>query len=109
MSRAKIRVFVDPTFLVDEVVTSVVVGQQVCRPLLRGGTVEMPCLVSSFRTLSVEGGFSPKGRGSHGLLIASFTTLSISSSAGCRSPTFTVFPLFGFCMAPKQSEACCVI
>ena len=41
----------------------------------------MPCLESSDSTLSVEGGFSPKGNGNHGLLIASLTTLSISSSA----------------------------
>lgn len=50
-------------------------------PLMWEGTVEMPCLESSDSTLSVEGGFNPKGNGNHGLLIASFTTLSISSSA----------------------------
>lgn len=43
--------------------------------------LEMPCLESSANTLSVEGGLSPKGNGSHGLLIASFTTLSTTSSA----------------------------
>lgn len=47
----------------------------------RGGTAGMPCLESASRTLSVEGGFRPKGRGNHGLFIASFTTLSITSSA----------------------------
>lgn len=41
----------------------------------------MPCFRSSLRTHSVEGGFSPNGSGSHGLFIASFTTLSITSSA----------------------------
>lgn len=41
----------------------------------------MPCLDSSSSTPSVEGGLRPKGSGSHGLLIASFTTLSTTSSA----------------------------
>lgn len=61
--------------------TGVVAHQRKSEPLIGGGTVEMPCLESSLRTLSVEGGFSPKGSGSHGLFIASFTTLSITSSA----------------------------
>lgn len=52
--------------------------------LMWGGTVEMPCLESSARTLSVEGGFRPNGNGSHGLFIASFTILSITSSS-CHS------------------------
>lgn len=43
--------------------------------------VEMPCFESSVSTESAEGGLRPMGRGSHGLLIASFTTLSITSSA----------------------------
>lgn len=41
----------------------------------------MPCFESSVSTESVEGGLRPMGRGSHGLLIASFTALSITSSA----------------------------
>lgn len=45
------------------------------------GMLDMPCLESSANTLSVEGALSPKGNGSHGLLIASFTTLSTTSSA----------------------------
>lgn len=49
--------------------------------LLPRGMPEMPCLESSANTLSMEGGLSPKGNGSHGLLIASFTTLSTTSSA----------------------------
>jgi len=50
-------------------------------PLLPRGMLDMPCLESSANTLSVEGALSPKGNGSHGLLIASFTTLSTTSSA----------------------------
>lgn len=49
--------------------------------LICEGMVEIPCLESSSRTLSVEGAFRPKGSGNHGLVIASFTTLSITSSA----------------------------
>lgn len=45
-----------------------------------GGIVEIPCLESSVRTVSVDGGLRPSGKGNHGLLIASFTTLSITSS-----------------------------
>lgn len=40
----------------------------------------MPCLESSEMTLSVDGGLRPKGKGNHGLFIASFTTLSMTSS-----------------------------
>ena len=55
--------------------------QRFWKPLMRGGgTVEIPCLDSSARTLSVEGGLRPMGSGNHGLLIASVTTLSITSS-----------------------------
>jgi len=50
-------------------------------PLLPRGMLDMPCLESSANTLSVQGALSPKGNGSHGLLIASFTTLSTTSSA----------------------------
>lgn len=52
----------------------------------------MPCLESSARTLSVEGGLRPMGNGSQGLLITSFTTLLITSSAGCRSKGFCGMP-----------------
>jgi len=45
-----------------------------------GGTVEIPWRQSSAKTLSVEGGFRPMGSGNHGLLIASFTILSTTSS-----------------------------
>lgn len=45
----------------------------------------MPCLESSVSTLSVDGGLRPNGRGNHGLVIASFTTLSITSSACIRT------------------------
>lgn len=55
--------------------------------------VEIPCLESSFRTLSVDGGFSPNGNGNHGLLIASFTTLSITSSA-CTTHTNKINQFF---------------
>lgn len=52
---------------------------------LWGGMADMPCLESSANTISVEGGLRPKGIGSHGLLIASFTALSTTSSA-CIHP-----------------------
>lgn len=55
--------------------------QKELEPLIWGGTLQIPCLESSANTLSVDGGLRPKGKGSHGLLIASFTTLSITSSA----------------------------
>lgn len=54
--------------------------QRVLEPLI-WGMLQMPCLVSSASTPSVEGGLRPRGRGSHGLLIASFTILSTTSSA----------------------------
>lgn len=49
--------------------------------LEQGGILEIPCLESSDSTQSIEGGLRPKGIGSHGLSIASFTALSITSSA----------------------------
>lgn len=64
------------TFLWDPV-GSTGTRQRRLEPFLQG----MPCLESSDITLSIEGGLRPKGNGSHGLLIASFTTLSTTSSA----------------------------
>lgn len=77
------------------------------RWLTWGGMLGMPCLESSARTQSMEGGLSPRGKGNHGLLIASFTMLSITSSS-CNTKTSQSFaPLKGkfncpFC--PEMSD-----
>lgn len=44
-----------------------------------GGTFDTPCRCSSTITLSIEGGFKPRGRGNHGLSKTSPMTASILS------------------------------